>query len=115
MAALFIDAVLVAVLLGIVNSSHKTELVALATYGAIMWKLKGTTIGGIVFGLKVIRVDGQPLDWAIATVRALSCFLSLVFAGMGFIWIAFDVDKQAWHDKIAGTAVVRVPKGVSLL
>jgi uncharacterized RDD family membrane protein YckC len=48
-------------------------------------------------------------------VRALSCFLSLVVAGLGFIWIAFDPDHQAWHDKIAGTAVVRVPKGVSLL
>jgi uncharacterized RDD family membrane protein YckC len=33
--------------------------------------------------------------------------LSLVVAGLGFIWIAFDGAKQAWHDKIAGTVVVR--------
>ena len=115
MAALFIDVILVAVLLGIVDSTKEAELIALATYGAVMWKLKSTTIGGIVFGLQVIRVDGRPIDWATATVRALSCFLSLVVAGLGFIWIAFDEGHQAWHDKIAGTAVVRVPKGVSLL
>jgi uncharacterized RDD family membrane protein YckC len=115
MAALFIDLILVAVLLGIVDSNHKAELIALATYGAVMWKLKGTTIGGVVFGLQVVRVDGRPIDWATATVRALSCFLSLVVAGLGFIWILFDEGNQAWHDKIAGTAVVRVPKGVSLL
>jgi uncharacterized RDD family membrane protein YckC len=115
MAALFIDVILVAVLLGIVDSTREAELIALATYGAVMWKLKGTTIGGIVFGLQVIRVDGRPIDWATSTVRALSCFLSLVVAGLGFIWIAFDEGNQAWHDKIAGTAVVRVPKGVSLL
>jgi uncharacterized RDD family membrane protein YckC len=115
MAALFIDLILVAVLLGIVDSSKDAVLIALALYGAVMWKLKGTTIGGIVFGLQVLRVDGRPIDWATATVRALSCFLSLVVAGLGFIWIAFDDGRQAWHDKIAGTAVVRVPKGVSLL
>ncbi len=115
MGALLIDIILVAVLLGILDSTRKAELIALATYGALMWKLKGTTIGGIVFGLQVVRVDGRPIDWATATVRALSCFLSLVVAGLGFIWIAIDPGRQAWHDKIAGTAVVRVPKGVSLL
>jgi uncharacterized RDD family membrane protein YckC len=115
MGALFIDVVLVSVLLGIVDSTKEAQLIALATYGAVMWKLKATTIGGIVFGLQVVRVDGQPIDWATATVRALSCFLSLIVAGLGFIWIAFDEGHQAWHDKIAGTAVVRVPKGVSLL
>ena len=115
MGALFIDVILIGVLLGIIDSTKQAELIALATYGAVMWKLKSTTIGGIVFGLQVVRVDGRPIDWATATVRALSCFLSLVVAGLGFIWIAFDEGHQAWHDKIAGTAVVRVPKGVSLV
>lgn len=115
MGALFIDVVLVSVLLGIVDGNKEAQLLAIATYGAVMWKLKATTIGGIVFGLQVVRVDGRPIDWATATVRALSCFLSLFIAGLGFIWIALDEGRQAWHDKIAGTAVVRVPKGVSLL
>lgn len=90
-------------------------LVALAIYGAIMWKHKGTTIGGIVCGLKVVRVDNRELDWATAVVRALACFLSLAVAGLGFIWVAIDDENQSWHDKIAGTAVVVVPKGVSLV
>jgi uncharacterized RDD family membrane protein YckC len=89
--------------------------IALAIYGAIMWKLKGTTIGGIVCGLKVVRVDNRALDWPTAVVRALACFLSLAVAGLGFIWVAIDDEKQSWHDKIAGTAVVMVPKGVSLV
>ena len=115
MAALLIDVILVSVLLGILDHSRHAELLALAAYGAAMWKLKGTTIGGIVFGLKVVRIDGRPIDWPTAVVRALSCFLSLIVVGLGFITIAFDPGKQGWHDKIAGTAVVRVPKGVSLL
>ena len=55
------------------------------------------------------------LDWPTCIVRALSCFLSLIVGGLGFLWIVFDVDRQAWHDKIAGTAVVRVPPGRSLV
>jgi uncharacterized RDD family membrane protein YckC len=115
MGALAIDAVMVAILVGMINSGGELWLLLLATYGAVMWKMKGTTIGGIVFGLRVVRRDGRPIDWATAIVRALACFLSLVVAGLGFIWIAIDDEKQGWHDKIAGTIVVTMPKGVSLL
>jgi uncharacterized RDD family membrane protein YckC len=115
MAALLLDLVLVGILLGLVHHSSDFELVVLAIYGALMWKLRGTTVGGLVFHLQVIRVDGRPIDWETAIVRALGCFLSLVVAGLGFFWIAFDSGKQAWHDKIAGTAVVRVPRAVPLV
>ena len=74
----------------------------LAAYGAVMWKLRGSTVGGIVFDLRVVRLDGRAVDWETAIIRALSCFLSLAVAGLGFIWIAFDANSQAWHDKIAG-------------
>jgi uncharacterized RDD family membrane protein YckC len=30
--------------------------------------------------------------------------------GLGLIWVAFDPKKQGWHDKLAGTIVVRVRK-----
>lgn len=87
----------------------------LAVYCAIMWATKGTTIGGIICGLKVVRLDDRPVDWGVAIVRALSAFLSLAVAGLGFIWVAFDDEKQSWHDKIAGTTIVKVPKGTPLL
>ena len=115
MAALLLDALLVAVVLHILRADGDTELIVLAAYGAVMWKLRGTTIGGIVCGLRVVRLDGRPIDWPTAVVRALSCFLSLVVAGLGFLWIAIDAEKQSWHDKIAGTVVVQAPKGSSLL
>jgi len=68
-----------------------------------------------VCGLKVVRLDSDELDWATAIVRALSCFLSFGVAFLGFFWIGIDDDKQAWHDRIAGTVVVRTPKGTSLV
>jgi uncharacterized RDD family membrane protein YckC len=115
MAALLLDALLIGFLLGVPRHLHHLELLVLATYGAVMWKLRGSTIGGIVFDLQVVRLDGRALDWETAIVRALGCFLSLAVAGLGFFWIAFDDDKQAWHDKIAGTVVVNVTKRVSLV
>jgi uncharacterized RDD family membrane protein YckC len=111
MVALLIDAILV----GVATQMHSLFLPALAIYGAVLWKLKGSTVGGIIFGLKVVRVDGRPMDWVTAAVRALACFFSLIVVGLGFFWIGFDREKQGWHDKIAGTVVVRMPKGISLV
>jgi uncharacterized RDD family membrane protein YckC len=117
MGALFLDVLLVGFATSLLHSFGDHHLlgdfhiVVLAIYGAVMWKLRGTTVGGIVFDLHVVRVDGRPLDWETAIVRALGCFLSLAVVFLGFIWIAFDHNHQAWHDKIAGTVVVRAKRG----
>jgi uncharacterized RDD family membrane protein YckC len=113
--ALLLDALLVGFLMGVLHHGYRLELLVLAAYGAVMWKLRGSTIGGIVFDLRVVRLDGREVDWETAIVRALGCFLSLAVAGLGFFWIAFDEQKQAWHDKIAATVVVRVAKGTPLV
>ncbi|MHB1871369.1 MAG: RDD family protein [Steroidobacteraceae bacterium] len=111
MLALLIDIVLIGFALNLIgHDGHSSMLLLLAAYGAIMWKLRGTTVGGIICHLRVVRIDGQPLNWETAILRALGCFLSLVAAGLGFFWIAFDRERQGWHDKIAGTVVVVVPK-----
>ena len=109
MAALLLDVLLIGFAMSVLHHMVHMHLLVLAAYGAVMWKLRGSTVGGIVFDLRVVRVDGRPLDWETAIIRALGCFLSLAVAGLGFIWIAFDQASQAWHDKIAGTVVVRMP------
>jgi len=114
-AALLLDVILISLLAVLTGGGGPVLLLVLAAYGAVMWRFRGTTIGGIVCGLKVVRVDDREMDWTTAIVRALACFLSLAVVGLGFIWVAFDAEKQSWHDKIAGTTVVRPPKGVSLV
>jgi uncharacterized RDD family membrane protein YckC len=115
MAALLIDVLLIGIVTSVLHQTSHLHLLVLAAYGAVMWKMRGSTIGGIVFDLRVVRLDGREIDWETAIIRALSCFLSLAVAGLGFFWIAFDGAHQAWHDKIAGTVVVRVAKGVPLV
>ncbi len=84
-------------------------------YHIAMWTWKGTTIGGIIVGIKIVRIDGRPVNFAVALVRSLSSFFSAMALFIGFFWAGWDPEKQSWHDKIAGTAVVKVPKGMSLL
>jgi uncharacterized RDD family membrane protein YckC len=118
--ATFLDFILISMVLGMLHGIfHWNNGGGLplwfAIYNVVMWATKGTTIGGIVCGLKLVRLDDRPVDWGVAIVRGLSAFLSLAVAGLGFIWVAFDDEKQSWHDKIAGTTIVRVPKGTPLL
>ena len=120
MTALMLDVISIAIVGAMlpfinVDGPHRGFLLLLAGYAALMWKLKGSTIGGFICRLQVVRLDGRAIDWPTAVARALGCFLSLVVAGLGFLWIVFDADRQSWHDKIAGTVVVRVPKGASLV
>ncbi|MGH8218950.1 MAG: RDD family protein, partial [Steroidobacteraceae bacterium] len=116
MGALFIDLVLVSFVLTLLyHHGARGTLLIVAAYAAIMWKLRGTTVGGIVFDVQVVRLDGRPINWETAIVRALACFLSLAILGLGFLWIAIDPERQAWHDKIAGTVVVRVARRVAVV
>ncbi|WP_221032247.1 RDD family protein [Actomonas aquatica] len=119
LGATLIDIILLAIVLNVIETRffHATEYFFLlaGVYHVVMWGLKGTTVGGIVLGLKVVRLDDRPMDWSIAIVRGLGSYISLVVIGLGFAWVAFDPERQSWHDKIAGTTIVRVPKGISLI
>ena len=90
-------------------------LLAWAAYHVGMWTWKGTTIGGIVMGIKVVRTDGRPVDFAVAVVRAIASVFSALVFGLGFFWAGWSRDKQSWHDKIAGTVIVRVPREIALI
>ncbi len=119
LGATLLDVILIAIVLNVIQTRHLhlTDyfLAWAGLYHVAMWGLKGTTVGGIVFGLKVVRLDDRPMDWSIAIVRGLSSYISLFVIGLGFAWVAFDPERQSWHDKIAGTTIVRVPKGFSLI
>jgi uncharacterized RDD family membrane protein YckC len=86
------------------------QMFLLLAYFIVFWSWKGTTLGGIVCHLRVTRTDGRPLAGSDAIIRGLASLFSFVPLGIGFFWILRDPQQQAWHDKIAGTYVVKVPK-----
>jgi len=40
-------------------------------------------------------------------IRYVGYYISMIPLFLGFAWVAFDARKQGWHDKLAGTLVVR--------
>lgn len=77
-------------------------------YYSILTARNGATVGKKVFGMRVVTADGQPVGFGRALLRhTVGYLVSSLFFGLGFIWIGFDPHKQGWHDKIAGTYVVR--------
>jgi len=110
--ATLLDFVLLGLLIAAVEGYF---LIIWSIYHILMWSWRGTTIGGIVMGTKIIRADGNPITFPIAVVRSLSSIFSAIVLFLGFFWTGWDRDKQSWHDKIAGTVVVHVPRSLSLV
>ena len=116
LGAAVLDCILISMVVSFFGVRHGEVMsLLLMIYLVGLWTWRGTTIGNIVFGLKIVRTDGQPVTLGVAIVRALASLLSLEVMGFGFFWFAWDREKQACHDKIAGTLVVRMPRGVSLI
>jgi uncharacterized RDD family membrane protein YckC len=112
LAAFVLDVILVVIAQQILDLNRRDSalFLLLLAYHIGFWTWKGTTVGGIICQLRVVRVDGAPLRFVDALVRGLSSIFSLAVAGIGCLWILRDPERQAWHDKIAGTYVVRVPR-----
>jgi uncharacterized RDD family membrane protein YckC len=80
----------------------------LGAYFGVSLLLWGTTLGHRAAGLTIVdRQHRRPGPAAVAT-RVLGSVLSAAYLGLGFVWILFDRHGQGFHDKIAGTYVVRV-------
>ena len=75
-------------------------------YFSYQWALSGKTIGMAVLGIRVVSTDGAAIGPRQAVVRTLVFPLSFVLFGLGFLGILTNRDRHAWHDRIAGTAVV---------
>jgi uncharacterized RDD family membrane protein YckC len=85
------------------------QLLLSLIYFAYFWSgpEKGQTLGMSLFNLHVVRADGSYLDASRALIRFIGFFISQSALGIGLLWAAFDANKQGWHDKIAGTYVIR--------
>lgn len=72
------------------------------------WTKRQATPGKMVLSLRVVdAASGQALSLPQSIGRYLAYFVSVMPLGLGLIWVAFDRRKQAWHDKLARTVVVR--------
>ncbi len=68
---------------------------------------KGQTVGKRFMGIRVVRLDGEPITWWVAFERAGGYAAGVATGLLGFAQVWWDANRQAIHDRIVGTVVVR--------
>jgi uncharacterized RDD family membrane protein YckC len=72
------------------------------------WIRKEATPGKMAIGARIVdAASGGPMSLSQAAVRYVGYFVSTLPLFLGLVWVAFDPRRQGWHDKLAGTVVVR--------
>lgn len=109
----FVAVVIDCIVVGVVATMLGRERAGLlsltgALYSVLLWvNWNGQTLGKKVMKIKVVTESGKAVGYKEAVVRFLGYILSGAVLGLGFLWIIWDKKKQGWHDKIAGTLVVK--------
>ncbi len=75
-------------------------------YNLVFLKKLGTTPGKRLLKLKVVALDGGPLDNRQRMTRAGVSLLSGYAAGLGYLWALWEPQRRGWHDLMADTRVV---------
>ena len=81
-----------------------TQYLAVAVFAAeiyLLTALTGCTVGKRLLGLRVVRLDGQPVGLLWALVRTV-LFLLVIPP------LVLDADLRGLHDRAAGTIVIRI-------
>lgn len=82
------------------------DLIIYIAYFVGSWMVAGQTVGKSLFGLRVVRTDGERLKLSNAVIRLIGYWFSSLIVYAGFWWSLFDKKRQALHDHMAGTIVV---------
>ena len=74
----------------------------------LFWIYRQATPGKMAIGAKIVdeKTGGKPSTGQLIG-RYLGYYVSILPLMLGIIWVAFDPRKQGFHDKLAGTLVVR--------
>jgi uncharacterized RDD family membrane protein YckC len=114
-----IDVVILIVAFGIVDAILRDargfagliNLVLIVGYFAYFWSTRGASIGMMPFGFKVRDIQtGQYPTMGKAALRGFIWWLEVAFTiciigAIGWLWQLWDPQRQAIHDKVAGTIV----------
>ena len=74
----------------------------------LFWLYKAATPGKMAVGLRIVdaRTGGRPSTGQFIG-RYFAYYVSLLPLALGYFWILWDPKKQSFHDKLAGTVVLR--------
>jgi len=78
----------------------------LGVYFIACWTRGGRTLPMQTWRMRIVRLDGGPVEIRRAALRYALAWISLLALGAGFLWAWLDRDRQFLHDRLAGTRIV---------
>ncbi|HEX5640083.1 MAG TPA: RDD family protein [Burkholderiaceae bacterium] len=80
----------------------------------LFWLARQATPGKMAFAARIVDAKtGATPSTAQFVIRYLGYYVAMLPLFIGILWVAFDPRKQGWHDKLAGTVVVRRRRGAA--
>lgn len=75
----------------------------------VFWRHLGATPGKFLLGCRVVDASTcLTITWKQSIIRLAGYVISSLPANLGFIWAAWDKQKQGLHDKLAKTIVLHI-------
>lgn len=74
------------------------------------WQFRSATLGMQTWRLKLVTDSGEKPSLAQCLLRSVLGFLSLAVFGAGYLWMLFDPQKIAFHDRYSNTRIIRLEK-----
>ena len=111
--AVVIDAVIISVATGTVFTATFGAGMAIGFFAPWLYEAFMTssewqaTVGKRVMSVVVTDLNGSRMSFARATGRHFAKYISVFLLGIGFLIAAFSEKKQALHDMIAETLVIK--------
>jgi uncharacterized RDD family membrane protein YckC len=74
----------------------------------LFWVYRQATPGKFAISARIVdAVTGEKPSTGQLIGRYAGYYVAMLPFMIGILWVAFDPRKQGWHDKLAGTVVVR--------
>lgn len=70
------------------------------------WTHGGQTLGMRAWRIKALQSNGEAMTWRASLTRVAAAHLSLMAAGLGYLWMLIDNDRLTWHDRLTRTRLV---------
>jgi uncharacterized RDD family membrane protein YckC len=74
------------------------------------WSRQGQTLGMTAWRIKLVSLDGTAPSFLQLLKRAAVAPVSVICAGLGYLWLYIGGHQQTWHDRASQTLVVHIPK-----
>lgn len=113
--ALVIDSVIVGIIGAIIQAvSGAAELGFIASFViGVLYQIgflsfmNGQTPGKMLLGIRVVDTDGGGVNPLEAGLRYVGYYINTLLLLIGWLWAIPDARNQGFHDKIAGTVVIK--------